>query len=166
VEDYTVHIVGLSVKVHRFDFTLNEVFFEKYGSELLRQGSLDAVVMLDKRETMLEADFAVKGSARLVCDRSLEEFDYPLDLRHRIVFKYGHEEAELDDDIMVITRDHESLDLGQYLYELICVSLPMKRLHPRFSDETNNEEDTLVYRTQEAEETIDPRWEKLKSLKK
>jgi hypothetical protein len=47
---------------------------------------------------------------------------------HSARWAYGEEEKELSDDIVLITRDQASLDIGQYLYELIGVALPMKRL--------------------------------------
>lgn len=169
--DFKVNIIGLSQKAHRFEFALEDGFFALYGKDLLESGHFDAEVTLDKRETLIEADFAIRGNARLVCDRSLEPFELPMDIRRKILFKYGEEEKELSEEIVLITREQASLDVGQYLYELIAVSLPMKRLHPKFRDEDNTADDIqLVYSSpadasDEKEEPIDPRWEKLKKLK-
>ena len=127
--------------------------------------------MLDKRETMIEGFFHIQGTARLLCDRCLEPFDYPMDIEQRIVFKYGQEEKELSDEIVIISRDHATLDVGQYLYELIGVNVPMKRLHPKYQRGGQEEGDApLVYSSaatgqDSQEDAIDPRWEKLKKLK-
>jgi len=49
------------------------------------------------------------------------------------------------------------------------LSIPIKKLHPRFkAEEEDDESDVkIVYRTSEEEENehVDPRWEKLKKLK-
>lgn len=170
--DFSVNIIGLSQKSHSFDFAFGDDFFKVYGDSLLESGQFDAQVTLDKRETLIEADFHIRGKAHLVCDRSLEPFDFPMDIHRKILFKYGEEAAELSDAIVLIPRDQASLDLGQYVYELIVVNLPMKRLHPRFNDEVEKDEAVrLVYSSRENdadeknEETTDPRWEKLKKLK-
>lgn len=170
--DFKVNIIGLSQKSHRFDYSFGDDFFEFYGTSLLESGQFNAQVTLDKRETLIEADFAIQGAAHLVCDRSLEPFDFPMDFHRKILFKYGEEEKELSEEIVLITREQASLDLGQYLYELITVNLPMKRLHPRFDNEQNDTEDIhLVYSSpveesdNKEEDVIDPRWEKLKKLK-
>ena len=169
--EYKVNIIGLSQKTHHFDFDLGDGFFDEYGRSLLESGHFIAKVTLDKRETLIEAFFHIEGQARLVCDRSLESFDYPLNIDQRIIFKYGDEAKELSDDIVMITYDQASLDVGQYLYELIGVSLPMKRLHPKFGkDNLEESEIQLVYSTpvdesKQSEDAIDPRWEKLKKLK-
>jgi len=170
--DFKVNLQGLSQKAHRFEYAIGDEFFGLYGKTLLEGGKFEAEVILDKRETLIEANFSIRGDARLQCDRSLEPFDHPMDIRRKILFKYGEEEKELSEEIVLITREQPFLDLGQYLYELITVSLPMKRLHPRFDEETNDNEDIrLVYSSpaddtdNKEEEPIDPRWEKLKKLK-
>lgn len=171
--DFKVNLQGLSQKAHRFEYAFGDEFFGLYGNTLLEGGKFESEVTLDKRETLIEADFSIRGQARRVCDRSLEPFDFPMDIRKKILFKYGEEEKELSEEIVLITREQAFLDLGQYLYELITVNLPMKRLHPRFAEETTSEHEDirLVYSSpaddtdNKEEEPIDPRWEKLKKLK-
>ncbi len=85
------------------------------------------------------------------------------------MFKYGPEPTELSDEIVVITRDQDQLELGQYMYEFISLEIPIKKLHPKFRDEEdNNEEGKIVYKSKSEDGDdgqIDPRWEKLKKLK-
>ncbi|MEJ0032264.1 MAG: DUF177 domain-containing protein [Bacteroidota bacterium] len=125
--------------------------------------------MLDKHETFIDADFSITGKARLVCDRSLEPFEEPVKVHKKIMFKYGPEPTELSDEIVVITRDQDQLELGQYMYEFISLEIPIKKLHPKFRDEEdNNEEGKIVYKSKSEDGDdgqIDPRWEKLKKLK-
>ncbi len=170
-QNYTVNIIGLSQKAHRFDFELGDEFFGQYGQTLLESGLFKVGVILDKRETLIEASFHIQGNAHLTCDRCLEPFDYPMDLDRMILFKYGQEEKELSDEIVLITHEQVSLDLGQYIYELIVVAIPMKRLHPKYiNDNLEESEIQLVYSSpieanNKEEDAIDPRWEKLKKLK-
>ena len=71
----------------------------------------------------------------MICDRSLEPFDYPMQARNKIVFKYGDTDEEITDEIMIIHRDTATLELGQYIYEFIALAIPLKKLHPKFQDE-------------------------------
>jgi len=165
-KEFSINILGLSKSVHYFDFELNEGFFKQYGQEVVANGKFIARVSLDKRETFIEADFNITGNAFLVCDRSLEEFDFPLAIHKKVVFKYGEEPKEVSDEIIIITKDQDQLDLGQLMYEFIALQIPMKKLHPRFKDDENKE--GLVYTSatkDDDEEKIDPRWEALKKLK-
>lgn len=172
---FTVNIVGLKNTVHHFDFEVRNDFFSHYGTGLLTEGSLTAGVALDKRETFIEATFSVRGTVGLVCDRTLEPFDHPIRADKKLVFKYGDADEELSDEIVVIHRDRESLELGQYIFEFIVLEVPMKKLHPRFQHEDEDDDDLegkIIYTSPPSDEgkpddgeAIDPRWEKLKKLK-
>lgn len=166
---YSINIIGLSNKIHHFNYEIGDEFFRRYGTDLISSGSFHIDVSLDKHETFIEVEFSIKGKALLTCDRSLETFEEPLETTSKVVFKFGEENREISDEIIIIQRDTVSLELGQFIYEFIGLAIPMKRLHPRFRDE---EEDTaegkIVYSSDtetENEGETDPRWEKLKKLK-
>lgn len=169
MKEFRINIAGLGEKVHEFHFQLNRSFFEHYGKELTEEGALDVRLLLDKQSTFLSADIHLTGTVRLVCDRSLDPFNHPLDIRSRILFKYAEQAGEVSEDIIHITRETVTLDFGPVLYDLIGSSLPIRRLHPRFAQEQENEteEGGIIWRSERTEEdTIDPRWEQLKKLKK
>ncbi len=171
MKEFSVNIIGLSNKVHQYEFQLGNSFFEHYGNDIVSGGEFRVEVALDKRETFIEADFTISGKAKLICDRSLETFDFPISLKPKMVFKFGEEEKEVSDEIMIIPRDKTSLELGQLIYEFICLAMPLKKVHPRFQTEEDDDEESegkIIYTSGAAEdepETIDPRWEKLKKLK-
>ena len=58
----------------------------------------------------------------------------------------------------------------QDVLEFLSLEVPMKKLHPRFSnEEKNSEEEILIYSSptesdNKEEDVIDPRWQKLKNL--
>jgi uncharacterized protein len=174
LRDYKVNIVGLSSRIHHFEFEIGDEFFRHYGTGLVSEGSFRAKVTLDKRETFIEARFVIKGTAQLTCDRSLDPFQQPMEIDKKVVFKYGDADEELSDEIVMIHRDTDSLDVGQYIYEFIGLEVPIKKLHPRYEGELEipaESEGKIIYTSGDAagenenEDNIDPRWEKLKKLK-
>jgi uncharacterized protein len=167
VNDFSVNILGLSKKEHSFEFQLGETFFAKYGKEVVSGGDFKTKVILNKRETLIEADFDIQGKAHLICDRSLDPFDHPMKISKKVIFKYGEVAEEISDEIIVIPRDQDVLDVGQLMYEFIVLDIPIKKIHPRFEqdNEDENEEGKLIYQTEKDETAIDPRWEVLKKLK-
>lgn len=168
MESYRINILGLSLNVHQFHYEFGNEFFGKYDKGLVSEGKFTVDVSLDKRETFLETDFKIKGSVKLVCDRSLDEFDHPVDITRKIMFKYGDQDLEVSEDVIMIQHGTESLELGQYIYEFIALAIPMKKLHPRYQDESDG--DQLIYTSdpeeKKKEDEIDPRWEMLKKLNK
>jgi uncharacterized metal-binding protein YceD (DUF177 family) len=172
---FSINIVGLSNKQHHFHFEFGDEFFKKYGSDPVSEGTFVVELSLDKRETFLDAEFKIKGTARLICDRSLEPFDFPIEITRKIVFKYGDKDEEVTDEIMIIHRETATLELGQYIYEFIALAIPLKKLHPKFKDEEEEDEDLstgkIVYSSEpegdknKNEDEVDPRWNILKKLK-
>jgi uncharacterized protein len=171
---FKVNIVGLTNTVHRFDFEVGNDFFDQYGTALISEGSLKAEVVLDKHETFIDANFIISGFVKLICDRSLDPFEYPIKADRKLVFKYGDADQELSDEIVMIHRDSDSLELGQYIFEFIALEVPIKKLHPRFQDEEEEDdaaEGKIIYTSKASPdddpdgEDIDPRWDILKKLK-
>ena len=85
---------------------------------------------------------------------------------------YGEEDMEIDDEIEMISRNRQGINVGQYIYEFIGTAIPMKKLHPRYNKGEENNEEQLIYSSANdrsaAEDDrggIDPRWEALKKLK-
>lgn len=173
LEAYRVNIVGLSNKAHYFNFELGAEFFRKYGTDLVSTGDFRVDVVLDKHETFIDAEFKIQGKVELTCDRSLEQFDFPIESTRKMLFKYGEKDEEITDEIMTISRDTVSLELGQFIYEFIALSIPLKKLHPRFQNDADDEdsEGKIVYSSSDEPtetnngEEIDPRWNILKKLK-
>jgi uncharacterized metal-binding protein YceD (DUF177 family) len=170
---YRINIVGLSNKIHHFNFDLGAEFFRKYDSDLVSTGNFRVDVVLDKHETFIEAEFKIQGKVELTCDRSLEPFDFPIETTRKMLFKYGEKDEEITDEIMTISRETVSIELGQFIYEFITLAIPLKKLHPRFQDEVDEEdsEGKIVYSSSDKPtetkngEEIDPRWNMLKKLK-
>ncbi|QIX63124.1 DUF177 domain-containing protein [Hymenobacter lutimineralis] len=171
---FDLAIAKLADKTHHFAFELDRAFFEQFDQQLIPDGNLHADVTLHKTDRLLTLDFAIKGTVRLICDRSLDEYDQPLDIQEQLLVRYGDREVELDDNVLQITQDTQTLPIAQHLFDYIGLALPMKKLHPRFQnepDENPEAETKLIFTTrQEGDDEdddndgIDPRWNALKNL--
>ena len=164
--DYFIDIYNLSNKVHEYDFEIGEAFFEEFENSPAEKGHLTCLVALDKTERMITAEFRIKGEVELVCDRSLELFGFPIDIIHKVFFKYSDMEEELDENVYSIPTNKQRLEIGHLIFEFIALAIPMKRIHPDHM--TGEDMEGLVYLSSEDvdEKETDPRWEILKNLKK
>jgi DUF177 domain-containing protein len=82
----------------------------------------------------------------------------------------GSDSEDEDDDIITIAANEHELDLSQYIYEYITLSLPIKRVHPE--DEKGNStcnKEVLKklekFLIEEENKNTDPRWNGLKNIK-
>jgi uncharacterized metal-binding protein YceD (DUF177 family) len=157
-------------KLHQFEFDIDEAFFREFEQDLVNTGSLNAKIDLEKNDSFIEMEIGLSGTVQLTCDRSLDEFQYPINETRKVIFKYGDEEMEINHDIVMITSDTQQIDVGQYIFEFVSLAVPMKKLHPRFV-ETDEDFGSMVYRSADPEQEEnsnepDPRWSKLNQLKK
>lgn len=171
---YWIEIIGLSNKAHRYEYTIGDDFFENFEGSEVTQGSLKCSLQLTKNDNFIEIQFGIAGKVGLVCDRSLDPFDFPVNIKKTILFKYGEEDREIDDEIEMISRNRQGINVGQYIYEFIATAIPMKKLHPRYeAEDPETLDDELIYSSgtsgkdpeNEESQQEDPRWEALKKIR-
>lgn len=180
---YDIEIQGLKLEKYVYEFESDGAFFGVLSQDLIESGQFKAVLQLEKTSTMVIMDFKIAGEIDLICDRSLDEFKEPIDLTERLIIKFGDHDEELSDEIMLIRHETARVNVAQVIFDFIALSLPMKRLHPRFRAYESNEADfeeegILVFSSDSTQKvvsfdkeqtptsTTDPRWEALKNLKK
>jgi uncharacterized metal-binding protein YceD (DUF177 family) len=166
--DYTIDIYKLSNTRHDYHFVFEDSFFGEFENSVITKGKGEIDVELDKSPTFIKVDFRIIGSVELICDRSNDLYDFPLDTKGEIILKFGENTDEISDTIEIIPWETQRIDLAQYIYEFIGLAVPMKKLHPRYSND--DETDGIVFSTEiEKDQTekneIDPRWSKLGKLK-
>jgi uncharacterized metal-binding protein YceD (DUF177 family) len=169
---YSINFKGLKVGKHSFEFDLNDAFFAEFKEGEISKGQLKAVVNLHKQNHLLEFKISIKGSVRVVCDRCLELFDLPTTFKGEIFAKIGSAEEETDDEIIFLSEEDHEVNLAQYLYESVCLSLPLQRYHGLNGTKASDCDKemlakmNIVNESENTDDEIDPRWAALKKLKK
>ncbi len=140
---FEIDIVALKFGSHSFTFDLDNDFFgyfKEHQNGFIEKGECKAEVILDKNEQLIRATLIINGTVELVCDRSLDQFDYEVDVNETILYKYSEEERELTEEIVLITRRTPSINVGELLNEFLMLDIPMKKLHPRFWEEEESDD--------------------------
>ncbi len=177
LKKYKIELFNLSLGEHEYVFDFDDEFLNNFGNSFVKNGAGEIKTGLIKTETFIELEFEITGSIELICDRSLDLFDFPLQLTEKLVFKYGEEIDNREEDEMIfIPWNPHSINIAQFVYEFISVAIPLKKLHPRYNNEDLSIEDHLIYSSGKQsdsnkypgikEDEIDPRWQRLKELKK
>ncbi len=174
---YKVNILGLKQGKHEFEYHIGDAFFALFEHSLIEKGDLKVVVVLDKTDRLIDAHFSIKGTIELICDRTLRPFNQDINISEQIIFQYADKYEEMNESLVHIPHGEHQLDLSSFLYELICVEVPMRKLHPDLETDEDSDEDLLIYTSAEdldeeedsddgdEDEFIDPRWQALKRLK-
>ena len=118
-------------------------------------------VVLNRSESMLELNISIDGEVICECDRCLEDCPIAIEYDGDLVVKFSDESDYYDGEVMWISPSEDMLDLTQYIYESIVLSLPYSRVHEdgecnpemlaSFSAITEEELETLAAKAEEAD---------------
>lgn len=127
---YVVAYKGLKDGVHEFSFDAGAALLRSYGNEDVRDCRCRADVVLHKSQSALAFDVRISGEAVVPCDRCLEDCTLPVNFDGRLTVRFSDETAEYDGETMWLSPAETEVDLAQYIYESILLSLPYSRVHP------------------------------------
>ncbi len=171
LKDFNIPFVGLKLGSHLFEYKIDNTFFETFNFDEYLDATISVKVDFVKKTTLLELDIRVEGTVNVPCDTTNIAFDQEVDGVLHLVVKFGPEYNDDNEDILILPHEEYQLNIAQYIYELIVLSVPSKRIHPKVLDGTMqsttldklNELQITSEKTVEDTET-DPRWDKLKNL--
>ena len=104
-------------------------------------------VVVDKSGRYVGVDLGIEGTVVVVCDRCLGELTLPISVHPSFSVKFGEvtEDASSasdgDREIIFLPESDTDLDLTQVVYDYVCISLPLSRVHP----EGECDPDTVKY---------------------
>ena len=127
---YSIAYKGLKNGRHDFAFDVDGSLFEAFESPEIRDGACRVRVGLTRSETMLRAEVAIAGYAVVACDRCLEDCRVPVAFEGELLVKFSDEIRDYDGEVMWLSPAETEVDLSQYIYESIVLSLPYQRVHP------------------------------------
>ncbi len=173
-KSYSIAFKGLKNGVHNFNFEVGAPLFEAFESSEIKGGDCKVAVRVDRAETMLTLDVEVDGGVIVECDRCLEDCRVPVHFEGRLMVKFAEEIRDYDGEVMWLSPAENEVDLAQYIYESIVLSLPYQRVHPegecnpemleRFRI-ISGEEFARIESKAESSEKNDGEWAKLAALR-
>jgi len=169
-KEFIIPFSGLKQGKHKFEFKIDNKFFESFGYDEFNGAAIESEVLLNKTSTMLELEFESKGTVNVDCDITSEAYDQEVASNMELVVKFGNEYNDEDDEILIIPHNSHQVNIAQYLYEMLVLAVPQKRIHPGIADGTlkskalDRLEELQPKETRKNKDKNDPRWDKLKNL--
>ena len=130
--DFSIPFKGLKQGKHELEMEITNRFFSDFEESEIAKGNLVANIILEKTSTFLKLDIHILGEVEVTCDRCLEQFNIKVDTNGTLYVKFSEREANEseDDDIIFLLPSESELDIKQPLFDWICLSLPVRRVHP------------------------------------
>nr|WP_315198156.1 DUF177 domain-containing protein [uncultured Flavobacterium sp.] len=172
-KEYTIPFVGLKLGKHKFEYQISNAFFEIFDYNEFQNSDIKVNVVLDKQSNLLELNFKHEGTINVPCDLTSEDFDLPIKGKLKLIVRFGETFNNDNEELLILPFGEFEIDIAQYIYELIILSIPLRRTHPGIKDGSLNTEALTklkeltikeLKKENKEEENIDPRWDKLKQL--
>ena len=130
LSEYNLPFSGLSEGKHQFEFKVDDRFFAEFEGSEVEKGKLDINIELEKRSTYLRLTFSIKGFVELICDRCLENFDFPVESERELLVKFSEKPVEDEAELIYLHPTDFQVEAAQYIYEFVILSLPIRRVPP------------------------------------
>lgn len=163
LREYNIKFEGLKQGVHFYEFTVNNGFFEEFDCFEFEESAIKVDLEFKKQSTMLVLTFRFSGTISVPCDRCLDLVDVDVEGEEKLIVKFGNEDYDQSDEILILPIHEYELNVANYIYEFINVNLPQKRVH----DEgfCNQEVIARLEKIEQKQEiNDDPRWSSLKGI--
>lgn len=169
--DFLIPFIGLKTGKHLFEYQISKTFFKEFDFDEFENCTINVEIVLEKKSTFLELYFKHKGTINIPCDLTGEPFDLPIKGKLSLLVKFGDEFNNENEELLVLPHGEHQIDTSQYVYEMIVLSIPSKRIHPGVKDGTLKSEALDILKElqsnnnkEKKEENLDPRWDQLKKL--
>ena len=114
LQPFVVKLTSLAPGTNHFTWHAGVEFFEIFGNTEILDADLEVTAEVRNHGLTAEAACRIAGSVTVACDRCLEDLRIPVET--------SFEES--------YTPESDELDLGQDVYDFVCISLPLQRVHP------------------------------------
>jgi uncharacterized metal-binding protein YceD (DUF177 family) len=130
--EFEIAFVGLKPGLHEFSYEITDRFFEAYQQQDFKSCKAMVKLGLDKKTGFMQLKFEIGGTIEVTCDRCNSTL--PLDLwdEFNMMVKMVQEpelmnEQEDDPDVHYISHGESHIDVADWIYEFINLSIPMHK---------------------------------------
>lgn len=176
---YKIPIKGLALGAHEVNYDVDNLFFGQFDGSEIQRGDVKVTVHAQKASSFVQLDFDIEGTVWVECDRCLDEFLQKISYQGSLFVKFSSILQDEEGDVIYVDPNEGELNLASYIYESICLSLPLQRVHPKDESgkstcnlemlerleaiETNFNDEVEEISEEEADEEEMP-WEEIKKL--
>lgn len=130
--EYEIAFVGLKPGIHEYNYTVDDRFFEDYGEQDFKAVNAQVKLLLEKAVSFLRLRFEIGGGAEVTCDRCNSNLPLQLFEEFSVTVKMTDEPeqanaVEEDPDVFYISRGESHIDVKDWIYEFVNLSIPMQK---------------------------------------
>ena len=131
--EFEIAFVGLKPGIHEFNYHIKDKFFEAYQQQDFDHCDANVKLILDKKTGFMLLKFEIGGKIKVNCDRCGNILPLELWDEFNILVKLVEDpeimnQQEEDPDVYYISKGESHLNIADWIYEFINLSIPIQRM--------------------------------------
>lgn len=131
---FQLPVKGLKDGLHNYEFVIDSEFFKEFEESPIQNANVVVEMIFDKSPDMFVLDFHIKGKIQTDCDRCLSLINLPIESKNQLLIKLTQEETQNEADIVFVDSAISILDVSEYIYDFIVLSVPLKKVYDCLSE--------------------------------
>ena len=127
MDTYKIDLLSSGLGGKTFEYEIGDEFFAEIGG-LIQRGSIHTTVVCLSAGSVYKFRIHSIGTIIVPCDRCLADLELRIETADDLSVKLGSEYAD-DGDCVIVPESEGYLDLAQFIYEFIALSMPMACCH-------------------------------------
>jgi len=131
--DFDIAFVGLKPGLHSFEYDITDRFLEEFGPQDFNNTKVHIRLQLEKNTGFMILKFEVGGTVDIQCDRCGNRLPLELWDEFEVLVKMTDNAEQMnkeeeDPDVFYISRTESHLNVKNWLFEFINLSIPMHKM--------------------------------------
>ena len=127
MDTYKIDLLSSGLGGKTFEFEIGNDFFAEIGG-LIQRGNIHTTVVCLNAGSVYKFRIHSIGTVIVPCDRCLSDLELRIETADDLNVKLSSEYAD-DGDCVIVPESEGYLDLAQFIYEFIALSMPMTCCH-------------------------------------
>ena len=127
MDTYKIDLLSSGLGGKTFEYEIGDDFFAEIEG-LIQRGSIHTTVVCLSVGSVYKFRIHSIGTVIVPCDRCLADLELRIETADDLNVKLGSEYAD-DGDCVIVPESEGYLDLAQFIYEFIALSMPMTCCH-------------------------------------
>lgn len=151
MDTYKIDLLSSGLGGKTFEYEIGDDFFA-YVDGLIQRGTIHTTVVCLSAGSIIKFQIHSVGTVIVPCDRCLSDLELRIETTDELNVQLGDEYAD-DGECVIVPETEGYLDLAQFIYEFIVLSMPLTCSHePGKCDETMMHELSRHQATRSGEE--------------
>lgn len=132
---YILDLNNLTTETENVGYKIGKSFFNFFDNKEVIDADCTVEIAVTKGLGASKLEISIEGTVTVPCDRCMEDAEFPIDYETTLYVKFSdtvdenYWDTDGEEEVLWVNPRFAEIDLKQYLYDSIMLTLPLQRIH-------------------------------------